>query len=501
IDTVLIPGGDPAIATWSEGIALGQSVGATISLAGKTLPGEILVEISGNVCGSSAPGDFTIENNSDTRDSDFVVKVQAVDLKVSGATAEIPSQTIKTDGEILLGESLNKLDYAKIMQGNLGIFIDNDLPINAILHLKIPSIDKTRDTTAIDTFFMDIDIAAKTNDITEYETLNTYFLRMKIDSQKVKYEYTIETEATGDTMVQVLSTDKVMVDINLYGESAGDDITFSEFKGLVDQTIDPDNGNIDVTSDSQIKQATLSSGSIIIDITNYINTDSVGVPSIKIEIPQFLDPDNKPIEIDQDITPGLNRIPLDLTNYSLHPLTDETDPNNITQNITYSTQVIVPNNKVGEYNLLDSILVDIIIDDMSFSSVEGYFSQDAMTDSNVIELDTDIKLEVARIDTGELYIKVINKIGIIADVEFAIDEIFDTGHSPMVETLTLSAGSTIELTVPLKGYSIEMPSATPGAIQELHYVSTISIPSDSLMTLTFGQDIDVRVEMRNLSFS
>ena len=56
------------------------------------------------------------------------------------------------------------------------------------------------------------------------------------------------------------------------------------------------------------------------------------------------------------------------------------------QSLNYSADVTTAY-EVGTYSLLDSIIIDIIVSDLSFSTVRGFFSQDAMSDSNSIALD------------------------------------------------------------------------------------------------------------------
>ncbi|MCK4689845.1 MAG: hypothetical protein KAT41_06090, partial [Candidatus Marinimicrobia bacterium] len=69
--------GDSAKAEWTAGIQSNNSAMEVISLTGKTLPGTVILKITGVVCGS---GSQDIVNNETTRNSSFVVQVQANDL-------------------------------------------------------------------------------------------------------------------------------------------------------------------------------------------------------------------------------------------------------------------------------------------------------------------------------------------------------------------------------------------------------------------------------------
>ena len=80
--------------------------------------------------------------------------------------------------------------------------------------------------------------------------------------------------------------------------------------------------------------------------------------------------------------------------------------------------------EVGTYSLLDSIEIDISVTGLGFSTVRGFFSQDAMSDSNSISLDDSTIVHNALLKSGVLSLSINNSIGVVADVFFQITEFY-----------------------------------------------------------------------------
>jgi len=494
LDSTLIavsntPGGELPIA--ANGGA-GQKV---IDLAGKTLPSNFIVKVEGVVSGS---GDQTIDLAL-ANSSSFTLEVQAVGLVVSSATAQVQEQVIDTTDVILLAESDNKVARARIMEGNLGINIDNKLDLDAVLDLYIPSIDTVL-SEEIDTFHMTVQLPKKTF-VPALKDLNNFYLVMDVADQKVNYSYRIRTIDTGSGKATITENDGVDVEIKLYGLDTESDMTFRSFRGLVSQEPIQESGEIDISSDSRISNAILSAGAMNITITNNVNNINEGVPQLDLQIPQLEDPNGNPISENVALLPGENLIQIDLRDYKLTPETDASDPNAVKQFMTYSTNIDIPSDVIGGYNLTDSILVDIDVTELTFSEVTGFFDQDAMTDENVIELDTDVMIDQAVLETGQLKITVVNNIGVLANVNFTVNELLAPSGSSLTKTINLTESSDpVETVIPLIDYVIDLDPVAEGEKQSLTYQSVIALPSDREMTLVFGQDIDVTVEITDLNF-
>ena len=153
--------------------------------------------------------------------------------------------------------------------------------------------------------------------------------------------------------------------------------------------------------------------------------------------------------------------------------------------------------RVGTYSLLDSIEVDIIVSGLGFSTVRGFFSQDAMSDSNSIALDDSTVVHTAVLESGSLALSIDNSIGVVADVFFQINEFYKSGIS-LDTTFTISAGVS-DVLIDLSGYSLVLPFDVD--TQKVNYVSNISLPSDEEMTLSLSDSISIDVSMTDMAFS
>jgi len=374
---------DSAKAVWDVGIMPGNSAERTISLTNKTLPSDIIVQISGAICGS---GDAIVINNSSTRESSFVVQVEAKSLEVVSADAIVPSQEIDTTGVIELADSENKVKSAKILEGTLAINIANDLPINSTLYLNIYSIADNIDGSGY--FSHEINLSANQASNNDFPLIDKYLV-MDINDQKVEYDYRVVTEDTDPNRVTVSELNGVGVEILLFGLNTGEQITFAEFTGKVKQDPIIESGEIDISSDSKITEAVIKSGTMTISILNNVNQTDIGVPKLSLAIPEFFDAGENSISYNEiDLThsqPAV--IEIDLANYFLRPNTVNVSADSFRQNITYETIVAIPSDETATFNLLDSTIpsdkemtlefgqnIEVIVSlvDLGFSQVSGF---------------------------------------------------------------------------------------------------------------------------------
>ncbi|MBU0713065.1 hypothetical protein KJ762_12925 [bacterium] len=491
---------DSAKAVWDTGILTGSSDTKTINLTGKILPESIILEITGVVSGS---GTTNVTNNSTTCNSSFIVDVQARKLEVISAEAIVQSQTIDTTDVILLAESEDKVQTAKIQNGTIGISIVNNLPLNSQFELTITSIDVS-DAAGIQAFTEIINLTANQPADETYDLTNAYLV-MDVNNQQVEYSYQVITEDTGTDKVQVSEDDGVTVNIAMYGKTVGEQMTFSEFEGIVTQEPIVDMGEIDVSTESKITSAVISSGTMVINIHNTANSNDQNVPELTLDIPEFVDQTSNSIHVVRDLFPEPNTttILLDLNGYTLHPNTVDVSADSFNQNITYTSTVVVPSGVITAYDLQGAYDVDINVSELIFSEVTGYFVQDAIVDRNVITLEEATKIDEAFFNTGELALSITNHIGAVAAVKFRVTELVNIATNlPLQHTINLTDNTDpiVEI-IPLNDYKLVIPLTDFTADQEIHYRSTVSLPSDQEMTLFIGNEIDVDVSLQNISFS
>ena len=460
----------------------GTQATGILDLSGVTLPGAVIVEVTG-----SSPGQDNILINDDAKSSSFSVQISGSDLEVTSATAKIPAQTISESGSIDLVADSNKVVLATISGGNLVIEIDNYMEVTSQMNLTIPSLK----TPSGNSFQTSIDIAGNTADIIDETDISGYSLSMNIDAQSVVYEYDVITTDTADDLITITSADSIVVNITLNGPSVGEQLSFSSFEGMVTPQDLGFDGVMDIESDSDILEANLSQGNLTININNGINTSASGAPSAIITINEIINlSDNQPLMINTGAMYGeMSPQSIDLSGYKILMSQDN-------QSLNYSAEVVTEY-AIGTYSLLDSIDVDIIVSGLGFSTVRGFFSQDAMSDSNSISLDDSTIVHTAILKSGILALSIDNSIGVVADVFFQINEFYNNGVS-LDTTFTINAGVT-DVQLDLGGYSLILPSDVDN--QKVNYVSNISLPSDQEMTLSLSDSISIAVSMTNMAFS
>ena len=424
--------------------------------------------------------------DDDAKNSSFSVEITGSGLEVTSATAKIPAQTISEVGTIDLASDSNKVVLATIAAGKLVIDIDNYMAITSEMNLSIPSL-KTPDGSNFQT---SINVGANSSNLISETNISGYALSMSIDEQSVDYSYDVTTEDSGEDLIIISSTDSIIVNIILEGPVEGQQLSFSDFEGKVTPQDLGFDGQMNIESDSDILEANLNSGSLILNINNGINTSSNGSPEAIITIDEIVNLEtNQPLVIETGPMFGvLAPIEIDLNGYTIQmPQND--------QSLNYSADVTTAY-EVGTYSLLDSIIIDIIVSDLGFSTVRGFFSQDAMSDSNSIALDDSTIVHSAVLKSGDLSLTIDNSIGVVADVFFQINEFYKNSVS-LDTSFTISPGVS-DVEIDLSGYNLILPSDVD--TQKVNYISNISLPSDQEMTLSLSDSIAITVNMTNMAF-
>ena len=459
----------------------GEQQSALLDLSNVTLPGDIIVEVTG-----SSPGQNNVLIDDDAKNSSFSVEITGSGLEVTSATAKIPAQTISEVGTIDLASDSNKVIFATIAAGKLVIDIDNYMAITSEMNLSIPSL-KTPDGSIFQT---SINISSNSSNLVSETNISGYALSMSIDEQSVDYSYDVTTQDSGEDLIVITSTDSIIVNIILEGPVEGQQLSFSDFEGKVTPQDLGFDGQINIESDSDILEANLNSGSLILNINNGINTSSNGSPEAIITIDEIVNVENnQPLVIETGPLFGeLISIEIDLNGYTIQmPQND--------QSLNYSADVVTAY-EVGTYSLLDSIIIDIIVSDLGFSTVRGFFSQDAMSDSNTIVLDDSTIVHSAILKSGDLSLTIDNSIGVVADVFFQINEFYKNSVS-LDTSFTINPGVS-DVEIDLSGYNLILLSDVDN--QKVNYISNISLPSDQEMTLSLSDSIAITVNMTNMAF-
>ena len=454
---------------------------ALLDLSGLTLPGNVIVEVTG-----SSPGEANVLINEAAKISSFSVEISGSGLEVTSANAKIPAQTISESSSISLAADSNKVVLATISGGKLSIDIDNYMSVASNMVLSIPSLKAANGNN----FQTNINISANSENILNETDISGYTLSMAIDNQSVIYSYDVTTNDSGDDFVEIKSIDSIIVNIVLEGSVEGQQLLFSNFEGMVTPQDLGFEGEINIESDSDILEANLNSGSLILDVSNSINTSSEGAPTAVITINEIINvSSNEPLIINTGAMFGvLDPIEVDLNGYKIVMPRDS-------QSLNYTADVQTVY-EVGTYSLLDSMDIDITVTGLGFSTVRGFFAQDAMSDSNSISLDDSTIVHNALLKSGVLSLSIDNSIGVVADVFFQITEFYKNSIS-LDTTFTINSGIS-EVQIDLSGYNLVLPSDVD--TQKVNYVSNISLPSDQEMTLSLSDSISISVNMTDMAF-
>ena len=363
---------------------------------------------------------------------------------------------------------------AVMSKGNLEIAVTNNLPLTGTVRLTIPSLYFGSPDS---TFKQNFDLVTGTFTVPTVDMAG-WTMAMDFADQYLDYHYLITTADTDPNSVTISQTDNVELDLGIT------DIYFSAVTGQIESQTIIEGGDINIESESQIQSATISDGQMELVISNNIG----GAADVQLTVPELVR-DGTGLDTVLTIDPGDNGYIIVLAGYDLQPVSLDD------QRLTYSTTTITQSES-NTYYLNDSIAVAITLPGLTFNAVTGYISQDDNVETDVIELDNDTKVETALIDSGQIQLTVRNFIGLEADVLFSIDELKVGGASLETTLQIISSTEPVQQTIDLAGYSLTLPVDD----QQVNYTSTLSIPTNQLLSLTLNDSIAIDVLIDTLWF-
>ena len=456
---------------WNSEIAAGDSSTISHNVSGMTLPGDMLVEVSGTSNGSQGEQvAVTIADLSST----FTINVLARDFNVSEASAIVPSQTIEDTSFITINPSETIVEQAIMSHGALDISVTNNLLLTGNILLKIPSL-----------YYESIDSTLKLNFLLESGSfsLNTvdldgWSLVMDFENQYLDYNYTITTDDTEPNNISISQTDNVELDLNI------SEIFFSSVSGQIESQIVEQSGDINIESESRIQSASISNGQMNLFVDNSIG----GSANVHLTVPELIR-GNSILDTVLFINSGENGFAISLSDYELQPVSVDD------QRLTYNTNTITLV-ETNTYYLQDSINITMNLSDLTFDAVSGYLNQDDNIQMDRIDLDNDTKIQTAQIDSGKILFTIQNFIGLEADVIFSIEEL-KQGSNPLETSFQISSSpDPFQREIDLSGYTLSVPLDS----QSVNYTSTLSIPNDQLLSLTLNDSIAIDVLIDTLWF-
>ena len=412
----------------------GSSTGI-IDLTNISLPGEILVKVSGSCQGTSGIEIFIDEQ---AKNSGFVVSIGGSELEVSEANAKIPQQSIEESGAISLEPDSNKVVNALIENGQLIIEIDNYMDLSSAINISIPNLEDPEGNL----FSTSLDILSNTFEIANQTDLIGYSLVMDPNDQSVQYNYDVLTIDSGEDFILITSNDSINVKISLQGLEEESNITFSEFTGYLSQDAMLDSNLINLESATKVDEAILNSGQLELSIINNIGIEALVNFSIN-ELTKY----GTALDTSFLISDQPSLVVLDLSGYNLN-----LDPSLNTQTVSYVSSIDIPSDELISLSFGQSIIIDVTMDSLSFAQGSGYIDPveveidsieqeidlpDEISDLNfsIINMDFSfqsnlmlpvfLNLELLSVndETGESYERIIEDINITETPSFSIDSI------------------------------------------------------------------------------
>ena len=456
---------------WNSEIAAGDSSTVSHNVSGMTLPGDMLVEVSGTSNGSQ--GEPVTVSTSDLS-STFTINVLARNFIVTEANAVVPSQAIIDTSFITINPSETIVEEAILSQGVLDISITNNLPLTGNILLHIPSLYfESVDSTLTLNFVLEEGISSLPT-----VDLEGWSLIMEFDNQYLEYNYIINTNDTEPNSITISQLDNVELDLQI------SDIFFTSVSGQIESQIILQSGDLNIESESRIQNASISDGQMNLIVDNNIG----GTANVRLTVPELIK-SNSILDTILTIDSGENGFTIPLINYQMQPVSIED------QRLTYNTNTTtLP--EISTFYLQDSIQITMNLSDLTFNAVSGYLNQEDNIQTDMIDLDNDTKIQTAQIDSGKIFLTLQNFIGLEADVTFSIEELIQGNNYLETSLQVNSSASPVQYEIDLSGYTLSLPLDS----QSVSYTSILSVPSDELLSLTLNDSIAIDVLIDTLWF-
>ncbi|MBN2279823.1 MAG: hypothetical protein JXQ65_04515 [Candidatus Marinimicrobia bacterium] len=457
-----------------------------IPLSNHPLENLILARVEGVICGF---GSRTVMNNSENINSSFNMFVSTRDIVVRSAIAIVPEQNFDTTSTVAMPESEHEIISATVKSGNLKINLNNRLNVESLVNINIPGL------TQSGVIFNETLTIPPISGINKILSLDDYKITPENDSILV-YSF-VKTLTTDPNKVYIDEFQGIDLEVFFFGTSEGDSIIFKEFEGIVDQDDIEKEGEIDIDSDTRITSATISRGTIELNLDNKVIQEIDADMTLTLVIPDIVDESNNPIAIGPlTVSPGMTPLFINADNslagYKLRPQ-QRADKE---QYVTYDAEIIVPRDTYGIYDLEESFITDIKITGLRFSSVTGYFNEEAIVKEDSTSFPGNNKLDLADFKDGILNIHTENHFGLYADVSFVIPEFMNKQTGEPLELLINMNPEEMEYNqqIGLQDYIFSNMKER----EFLYYESKISIPTSEEMTLDASKNVNADIKIENI---
>ena len=446
------------------------------------LSNRINLKISGTVSGIS---DGTTYNQ--LLNSQIGIGVSAIDLEVIEASAEVPEQNFNDNGSFDL-DSENKILEATINSGYLLIELVNNLPsdLDGNIDINIPNIINPSNNPLSISFNLSGEVDGI--DLSQHKIVID-----DITNQQILYNYLVSTSDSQDYVV-INQSDNIDINFKLVGDLIDNNqqITLSSINGIIESQDSNLTGDVDLEVDgATIQSAIFGSGEIVMEIINNISNAPLNI-EITIDGISF----GGQAFTETIILSGSHNETFSLSDYTLTPTYYDASPN-----IFYNVIATNSNQLESQYNLNNDITVNLSIQNIDIKEVTGYFNQDPIIETNSVNVDSENVIEQGHLESGNIEIEINNNLGLNADVNFRINQIFDGDGNVFDYTIDLNEAEAVA-NIDLSNHTIHLiDDVNSDLYQQISYASEVIINSDELSTLNLENNIEISFRIPELTFS
>ncbi len=393
----------------------GGSNTQNLDLTGKTLDNINSIKVDGQSDGSQGQS-VTIE--SEDLDKGFTVDINGTNMIVTSAIAEVPAQTIPTRTDtVQLQESDNKITAADISSGSLNIEVDNQIALGADITLTINNLKDAGNNP----FQHAISVNAN-GSVSNNPDLSAYTLVMPDTAhQQLEYEYSVATQSTGGSQVEVQENDSIKVDLSLAN------LTFSSVTGYFAHDAIVKTDTVSLQTDHTLQSALFDQGDLVITMTNNMGVEA----DVGFNITELKDAGGQSFAASFSL-PNLGQSSTQsysLENYNL-------EMSGADQQLQYESSITIPSDQEMTINFEDSIGVDFSLTGVEFESITGVISPITIELDSISQELPDFPEELQSINLQDVNLT-LDFISSITDLPILMD-LSITGSNSSGETETIS---------------------------------------------------------------
>lgn len=404
----------------------------------------------------------------------FIVILSVSEMKVSEASAKLPSEYIEHEDAISIQDETGEvLVVSAEIDSCLGnIFVQNNLPIfaHATIHF-VELLDESDNPLQI---LLDIPPFSNNNfplDFADYKITS----RKQEPLDSLHFFFNVVTDST-DVFVTIDESQNIYTKID-FGK-----MKFKKVIGYVIQSFEYDDSFSieDASGEIILEEAVIKSGEVCIQLAGLSF-----VPTITIRFDEIKKPDNNSLELIIDDFPYTYNI-VD------HKIVVELD-----QIIQYHVIVDLPENELITIRSSDYANTDINLSQFIFESVTGTINK-TFDDEGAISIrdeGDEILIEYAKIKNGAGQIIINNNLPFTADGTVTFVELYDNSNNPYSFDFSIQGNDIHQEILNLAGFSIHNGKQF---LDSLHY--SFDVTTIGSGTINYTDSVYAEIELGEMFF-